>query len=278
MQRRYAFGNLTGWLRDGLWILLLLPLFAVAQQVEKRGSDPLQGKQQVDTARISVLLDQFEDLRATNPDSAIKVSIRAIQLSDDAGYELGKAEGFKNIGTINYDRGSLQDALDYFTRALHVYEKEADTVGISNLQSNLGSVYAELGDNPKALDFFIKSLRNAQVVADTLRIGTAYMNLGTIYESDESTWPQAIENYQRAIEMFDKVDYKLGMAGTQLNFGDWYVRVEKPREGIPYLKDALDGFRSVRFESHLACWYRTAWRDRVGSEALADPYIDITLL
>lgn len=235
-------------LRVILFGLLIIPSLLMSQeQIEKKGSDGLEGKEYVDTTKIKNLLDQFDDLRGSNPDSAILISRRAIELSDDVGYEVGKALGFKNIGNIYYDQGDLEKALDFFGRSLRVYEKESDTIGISNLQSNLGSVYADLGNNPEALDFYIKSLRNAQIVRDTLRMGTAYMNLGTVYQLDSITWPQAINNYRKAIEMFEAIDYKLGVAGSQLNFGEWYIDTGQPSEAIPYLEDALSTFGELGF-------------------------------
>ena len=228
--------------------VFLLPGLLKAQQAKQQeGSDQPRKYNEADTVRIRSLLKQSEDFRSINPDSSILFAQRAVELSGDVSYDYGKAEGFKYIGNINFDRGNLQNALDYYNRALKVYETMADTSGISNLQSNLGSVYANLGDNPKALDFFIKSLRNAQSLSDTLRIGTAYMNLGTVYQDDASTRQQAIESYQLAIDMFKKIDYKLGVAGTSLNFGQWYVDQDKPNEAIPYLQDALVGFKELGF-------------------------------
>jgi class 3 adenylate cyclase/tetratricopeptide (TPR) repeat protein len=223
--------------------MLLMP----QEQIEKRGSDPLQGKVQADSSKVQALLKTSEDVRGSNPDSAILLSRQAIELADDVGYEVGKAEGFKNIGNINFDQGNFEEALVYYNRALNVYQKESDTSGISNLQSNIGSVHKTLGDNPKALEYFIESLRNAQIVLDTKRIGTAYMNLGTVYQDDQSTFDKAIENYQLAIEMFELIDYKLGLAGTKLNFGQWYVSQKNPKEGIPYLEESLAGFKEIGF-------------------------------
>ena len=226
----------------------MLPAHLKAQEaIQKKGSDQPRKYNQADTVRIRSLLEQSESVRSINPDSSILFAQRAVELSGDVGYDNGKALGFKNIGNVNFDRGNLQDALDYYNRALKVYETMSDTLGISNLQSNLGSVYANLGDAPKALDFYIKSLRNAQSLSDTLRIGTAYMNLGTVYQEDATTQQQAIESYQLAIEMFEKIDYKLGVAGTSLNFGQWYVDQGKPIEAIPYLQNALEGFKELGF-------------------------------
>ena len=254
---------LKGWTGIFLWMLALVPVSVPAQeQIERQGSDPLQGKQQVDTARIQAMLEEAESLRFNMiADSAIALAQEAIRLSDDAGYEVGKAEGFSTIGGVYYDQSNFEQAQVFFNRALSVYEKEADTTGISRIQNSLGTMYSDLGDYPMALEYYLKSLRNGQRMSDTIRIATAYMNLGTVYQEDESTYPQAKESYQEAIDMFGKKNYKIGVAGTQLNFGDWYVEVGEGnlereqkaqaikdfQEAIPYLEDALEGFREVGY-------------------------------
>ena len=231
-----------------LLLCMLFPLIVGAQErIEKRGSDPLQGQQPLDTARIQALLRKSESLQNTNPDSAIIVARKAIELSDDVSFEIGKAKGFNIIGGVYYYQSEFEKANENFNLALKVFEKEGDTIGISQQQNNLGSVYADLGDAPKALDYYIKSLRNAQAVNDAKRMGTAHMNLGTIYQDEEATWPQAIENYEQAIEMFRKIDYPDGLAGTQLNFGDWYVKKGDPEKALSYLEEAFLGFQQIGF-------------------------------
>ena len=175
------------------------------------------------------------------------IAQRAIRLSDDVGYEIGKAEGFSVIGGIYYYQSEFARASENFNRALMVYEKEGDTVGISRIQNNLGSVYADLGETTKALDYYLKSLRNAQAANNVKRIGTAHMNLGTIYQEDSLTWAAAETNYDKAIEMFSQIDYPDGLAGTQLNFGEWYVEIGEPEKALPYLEEALTGFQEIGF-------------------------------
>ena len=144
---------------------------------------------------------------------------------------------------VFYDKGEYQNALDYFTRSLRIFEKERDTSGISNLQNNIGSVHNSIGDHPKALEYFLNSLRNGEVVNDSLRIGTALLNIGTAYSEDEETYEDAIVNYRRSIEIFDKIGYVPGVAVANINFGEWYLKVDKPQEAIPYLERALNIFQ-----------------------------------
>ncbi|MGB5404552.1 MAG: tetratricopeptide repeat protein, partial [Robiginitalea sp.] len=165
-----------------LYIILLFPMLLMPQEeIEKKGSDPLQNAIKTDTVEINKLLNRSLQLRNTNPDSSIILARQAIELSDAIKHQPGKALGFKHIGAVYYDRGDYQDALDYFTRSLRVFEIQKDTSGISNLQNNIGSVHNSIGDYPTALEYFINSLRNGEIAEDSLRIGTALLNIGTVY-------------------------------------------------------------------------------------------------
>jgi tetratricopeptide (TPR) repeat protein len=224
---------------------------AAQDQIKKEGSDPLQGKQLIDTARIRELLKRSGELRQSNHDSSVALAIQAIELSEEGNYELGKAEGFTNIGLVRDDKGDFDEALRNFNLALTIYKKEADTTGISRVQNNIGSVYQTVGDNPKALDFFINSLRNGEIVNDPVRIGTAYVNIGTVYSNDENTYDQAIENYQKSIDYWNQLDPENSLwplSVVNYNIGEIYILKEQPEESLPYLNEALEGWREIGFD------------------------------
>ena len=227
-----------------LYGLLLIPSLMMSQeQIEKKGSDPLQNTVQTDSVEVEQLLEKSEQLRFSNPDSSMILAKQAMDLADRIKYQRGKAYGFKWIGSVYYDRGDFPKALDNFTRSLRIFENEKDTLGISNLQSNIGSVHNSIGDYPTALEYFINSLRNAEIVKDSMRIGTALVNIGTVYSEDEETYSEAIENYRRSIDIFEKIEYVQGYAVANLNFGEWYLKVGQPGEAVSYLEDALKVFR-----------------------------------
>jgi adenylate cyclase len=230
--------------------LYIFPLLG-QDQIRKEGADPLQGKRVVDTARISELLKKSGDLRRSKPDSSIALAIQAIELSEEGNYELGKAEGFINIGLVRDDKGDFDEALRNYNLALTIYSNQSDTLGLSRVQNNIGSVYQTVGDNIKALEFFIKSLRNGEVVNDHVRIGTAYVNIGTVYSNDENTYDQAIENYQKSIAYWnelDEADALWPLSVVNYNIGEIYILKGQPEESLSFLNEALEGWREVGYD------------------------------
>lgn len=244
MGSAFRTGTRRGARRGLVLACLSVSMFVQGQDLKKASPTP-QKASQADSLEIQALLGRFNGFRGSDPDSAIYVSRRAMELAGETGFEAARAQGLKNIGIINFDKGSYQEALDYFNQSLAVYEREADTAGISNLQNNIGSVYQTIGDNPRALEYFINSLRNGEKVKDTLRMGTAYLNIGTVYSNDKNTYPEAVENFQRSIDLFEKIGYDIGVAVANINFGEWYLKQEEPQKALPILRKALDGFRET---------------------------------
>ncbi len=228
-----------------LGVFLLPGLVGAQANNQKQGSGRLQEQARKDSTEIKALLKRSEDFRFSNPDSAIICARQAIELAGNIKYEIGKAEGFKIIGLVYSDKSNFSDALDYFNRSLVVYQLANDTIGISSIQNNFGSVYQTMGDDPKALQYFFESLKNGEIVDDPLRIGTAYVNIGTVYSNDELTYDQAIENYQKSIPYFEEINYDLGVAVANVNLGDLYLKQGKPALALPFLNDALKGFREI---------------------------------
>lgn len=214
--------------------LLLFPGFLLAQNGV-----------QIDTNEVSALLKRSEDFRFTAPDSALVLAQQAIALASQKGYLAGEAEGYKLVGLVQSDRNSFTEALEQFTRSLQVYQQARDTNGISSIQNNIGSVYQTTGNDPKALEYFFESLKNAEIVKDAKRIGTAYVNIGTVYSNDALTYEQAIENYRKSIPYFESVDYALGLAVANVNIGELYLKENRPEPSLPFLNDALEGFREI---------------------------------
>ncbi|MDG1572027.1 adenylate/guanylate cyclase domain-containing protein [Robiginitalea sp. M366] len=215
---------------------------------QKSRAEAPQEPTQTDTTQLRLLLQRFDALRFSEPDSALQISLEAIALSQAVGEPRSRARALKNAGTIHFDRGDYNDALDYYTRSLEAFEREQDTLGISNLQSNIGSVYQTIGDNPRALEYFINSLKNAEAVQNTMRIGTAYLNIGTAYSNDELTYDQAIFNYGKSLEYFTRDGYDLGMAVANINIGELYLLQERPIEAMPHLMEALEQFRELQMD------------------------------
>src|ERR1035438_2868979 len=82
----------------------------------------------------------------------------------DAGAE---ALCLHQIGSIYYNLGEPQKALDYYNQALTLRRAAGDGVGEVSTLNNIGNVYSDLGEKQKALDHFNQALPLARAVGGT---------------------------------------------------------------------------------------------------------------
>src|SRR5262249_14728882 len=71
-----------------------------------------------------------------------------------------------------YDR-----ALDYFQRALNLFQRLEDRKGVSGSLTNVGLIYSVLGQNKKALDYYERALAVTDE-SDPAGLATLLGNLG----------------------------------------------------------------------------------------------------
>ncbi|AXT58809.1 tetratricopeptide repeat protein [Aquimarina sp. AD10] len=73
-------------------------------------------------------------------------------------YTLGLATTNNNRAIIEQKRGNFEKSAEYLLESNTQYEREQDSVGLSNSFNNLGNVYAALGDFESAKKYYNKSI------------------------------------------------------------------------------------------------------------------------
>ena len=102
---------------------------------------------------------------------------------------------FLNNFACNYDL-----ALKYYNRALHIAEKNNDSIYMATSYNNIGSVYSDKGDYDKALEYYNKALtiRKAKLGEEHTNVATSYNNMGLVY-SKKGDYDKALEYYNKAL-------------------------------------------------------------------------------
>ena len=237
--------------RSLLLLLAFIPFLAFSQeQIDKRGSDPLQGSQKIDSASVTQLLKLGDSLRGISQAEAMDAYRSAIEQADEINFENAKALGFKGIGLIKWGQSDMAGAEEYHMRSLAVFEKIADTGGIANIQNNLGAIFLTQSNYTKALEYLIPARRNAEIARDTIRLGSVYLNMGSVYSYDETTWDQAEQSYMGAIETFEELDDSEpikfeGLAIASANLGEINLKRNEYDKSIPYLEESIRFYRQI---------------------------------
>jgi len=206
-----------------------------------------------DTTRIKTLNTLAWKLKYTNPDTAIVLSNRALELAVKNEDMKGQASAFRNLGVFSRLKGNYPKALEHYHKALKINEKLKDRRGISASLSSIGIVYRNQGDStvaagdtalamadtyPKALEYYFKALKMDEEMDNKSGIAADLGNIGIVYRN-QGDYPKALEYYFKALKMRKELGAKNLIASALGNIGSLYTKTGRFAEAENYLLRSL---------------------------------------
>jgi signal transduction histidine kinase len=225
---------------------------------------PFSGKATLadDTSKVVGLNDLALEISNSNTDSAIFVSIKALQLAQKIKWEEGIAKSFHFLGLFNSNKGENKLALDYYSKALEIWEKqEASAVDNKNhilenkwkTLGNIGVVYMDWGDYPRALDYFFSALKVSEAIGH--KSGASHMlgNIGNVY-AEQGFRAKSLDYYFRSLKLEEELDNKSGIATTLGNIGTVYDDQGDYEKALDFYSRALELEEEYGEKDGVATW------------------------
>ena len=159
-------------------ILLVLPL--MAQQTMDSLFDLLDQTKE-DTVRLRLLIDITNQLRMSDPDSAIYYAIQIRELAEELEDQSGQARAHYFIGVIYHNLGFLSSAINNLDASRKIYEELDDSFGLAIVNNAFGNLY-QGEDEDKALDYYNQSLEIFQNLGEDRFLPHIYVNMEYSYD------------------------------------------------------------------------------------------------
>ena len=128
------------------------------------------------------------------------------------------AESLSNLGIIHWEQGDYNNALKQLSAAIDAENKANLQRNIGVDKNNLGLVYKALGNYKNAMTLVQNSLDIAKEVKNEHDEGIATVNRALLYRI-AGQYEDAVRDYNKALEIFTKIDFKEGIAGAKLGIG-----------------------------------------------------------
>lgn len=177
-------------------------------------------KNQADTNTVDRLNKQAYDNRLTDPNETVIQARRTLVLAQKMKYPNGEAEANRIIG-IGYGYLSQPDtALNYYLKALAIFQATSNLRGEARVDNNIGNLYHE-SDYEKSIDYFTESLNIATKLHDEDLIAGIDMNFGNIYYRKKN-FNKALDYYNKSNELFIKLNNTTNMIQCLQNIGVVY--------------------------------------------------------
>ncbi len=183
----------------------------------------LKAHSTIDTVRVNLMNRVASELVVTNPESALNYSLESSELSDSLGYQKGKANSIKLTGRYFREKFDYKQALDYYKRALNIYQIIGDKRGICFCRSDMAYVYLQMGNYPKAIEFFYDSRNIALEFNDIRHVIECLQMMGVIYQM-QGNYPKSTEDLQSALLIAEEINDRNFIADIYTNLGIVYMK------------------------------------------------------
>lgn len=162
-----------------------------------------------------------------------------------------------NVGVLYKSGGEYDKAIEYYQENFNIQAEIGDLLNMARSKANIGNVYFYFGlDYLKALDYYEESLEFFEQYAEKhrenpaeyeqARLGMANIlnNIGLVYK-EQKNYGLALENYRKALKLFEELESKPGIAQTQSHIGIVYLEGENYSDALMYSQDALRIYREI---------------------------------
>jgi tetratricopeptide (TPR) repeat protein len=148
------------------------------------------------------------------------------------------AISFNNMGYLSDNQGNINQAINYYNKAIQINEKIKNKEGIAQANINLGYIYRNQGDFKKALFLYQKSFDYYQRLNNKVGLAAALNNIGIIYEK-LGEFDQALINYSKSLSINEALGKRELTSTTLSNMAFVYYREGKVSLALSYYQKSL---------------------------------------
>jgi len=175
--------------------------------------------------------------RQVNFDLAIQGYSKALMILEKQGETQLMANCYPRLGYLYSSQGNYPLALECYQKYLKISEAEKDKFGSSSCLISIGSIYYSQENYKKALDFYQRALKIGEEISDKATIASCLVNIGSIYLETNSS--QAFGYLQRALAYSEELQIIPLKINSLLNIGIFYYQQKEFVKAMDYYVSAL---------------------------------------
>jgi len=171
-----------------------------------------------DDTAWTYILDSTVFLNRGDYKLAQRAVLEACKLAEKSGNDAATARGYGNIGIVFYQLDNMDKALEYYSRALELYQLINHTYGRLIMMNNLGNVYDSIAQFEKALVYYNQALALCEKMGTTHMTALLNLNIGLTYEHLQDL-PRALNYYTISYRLFNRMSNLIGVCSAVINVG-----------------------------------------------------------
>jgi len=187
---------------------------------------------------------------------ALDYYFKALKIFEEIGDKQRQAANLGNIGLVYCKQGDYAKALDYYFKTLKIYEEVGNKQGQANNLGNIGGVYLDQGNYTQALEYYFKALKINEEIGNKHGQSVNLENIGIVYKN-QGNYAKALKYYFKVQKIDEEIGNKKGQAINLGIIGDIYIKQKKYKEAEKYLKKAIEIGEELHIIYELQSFYNS---------------------
>ena len=260
-----------------LFSLILIP-WMILPATAQPAVDSLQAildQTEEDTTRLRLLINLTDQLKMSDPDTAIDYALQIYELAEELQDRTSIARALYLCGVIYHNLGLLSSAIDNLDASRDLYEELQDSFGLATVYNGFGNLWLE-EDDDQALEYFNKSLSIFMELGENRYLPHIYLNIGSSYDGKKEFAKGQIYHFE-ALELLQKADDSTRvMISALLNIGMNYEFTNDLDNALLYFLQGLSLSKKLQNNPRLVSSYFNLGRyyNKIGDYSNSISYLD----
>ncbi len=170
-------------------------------------------------------------------DKALEYFLKALRIYETAGNQLGIAQTQTLIGNVYFGLEDFDNANRFYRTAAGIHTRQGNKAGVALLYTNLGDIYCKTGQYDSAWTYYFGSVEISKLLNNNVQLGINYLNMGVL-ASITGEDQKAGAYLSEALQTFQAANEPGQLAKANLELGRHILKYSDFRRAELYLRTA----------------------------------------
>ncbi len=233
------------------FFLVISSFFKIEAQQQVLDSLDAVSKDQKGKALVLTFNEISWHYRNIRADSALFYGKKALLEAEKEGDKRLKASAYHSIASALQVSAVYDSASYYHQKSLRINFLLGDSIAVANTYNNLGIINDELGNFDTSLQYYFKALKIYEYqTKDPDLVPMVLSNIGIVYKK-QGEYKKVLDYYQQALASYKKSDNLFGITVTTGNIGSVLLRLKKFNETIIHAESAIEGYKTLGYNRYV---------------------------
>lgn len=158
-------------------------------------------------------------------EESLALNVQSLALAEKMKDINRQAFALNNIGASYYNMRLYDKCIEYFLKAITVFENMGDSANLVTMYANMAGLYATMEQqSEKGYEFGLKALQMSRALKDTFNIEASLNNIGSIL-MDLKRYDTALIVLKQALVISKNINDLQGETTSLININDIYFKM-----------------------------------------------------